>query len=87
MEKYFNLDKAKEILDSGLNQAQELLKDTSKIDSLLQELEGKLADIPTVGTSLARVPLMIRMVKSYVTKEYTNVSPKSSPLSSLPSST
>ena len=39
MEKYFNLDKAKEILDSGLNQAQELLKDTSKIDSLLQELE------------------------------------------------
>ncbi len=76
MEKYFNLDKAKEILDSGLNQAQELLKDTSKIDSLLQELEGKLAGIPTVGTSLARVPLMIRMVKSYVTKEYTNVSPK-----------
>ncbi len=76
MEKYFNLDKAKEILDSGLNQAQELLKDTSKIDSLLQELEGKLADIPTVGTSLARVPLMIRMVKSYITKEYTNVSPK-----------
>ena len=76
MEKYFDLDKAKNVLEGGIAQAQELLKDTTKIDALLAELEGKLADVPTVGTALARVPLMIRMVKSYITKEYTNVSPK-----------
>ena len=71
-----SIDKVKELLEGGVNQAQELLKDTSKVDDLLQQLEGKFAEIPNVGSTLADVPLMISMVKSYVTKEYTVVSPK-----------
>ena len=72
----FNLDKAKEVLDSGMNQAQELINDPSKINELLAQVEEKIKDIPVVGTDLANVPVMIAMVKGYITKEYTAVSPK-----------
>lgn len=72
----FNLDKAKEVLDSGMNQAQELINDPSKINELLAQVEAKIKEIPVVGTDLANVPVMIAMVKGYITKEYTAVSPK-----------
>ncbi len=76
MSELFSADKAKEILDSGLAKAEDLLKDTSKIDALLLRLENKLKEMPTVGNALSNVPLMIAMVKGYITKEYTKVSPK-----------
>lgn len=72
----FNLDKAKEVLDAGMNQAQELIQDPSKINDVLDQVQEKIKDIPLVGTDLANIPTMISMVKSYVTKEYTEVSPK-----------
>ncbi len=72
----FSLDKAKELLNGGIGKAQDLLKDTPKVDALLEEVEEKLKSVPTVGTTLADVPLMISMVKSYITQEYTEVSPK-----------
>jgi uncharacterized membrane protein YkvA (DUF1232 family) len=72
----FNLDKAKEVLDAGMNQAQELIQDPSKINDVLDQVQEKIKDIPVVGTDLANIPIMISMVKSYVTKEYTEVSPK-----------
>ena len=72
----FNLDKAKEVLDAGMNQAQELIQDPSKINDVLDQVQEKIQDIPVVGTDLANIPTMISMVKSYVTKEYTEVSPK-----------
>ena len=71
----FNLDKAKEVLDAGMNQAQELIQDPSKINDVLDQVQEKIKDIPVVGTDLANIPTMISMVKSYVTKEYTEVSP------------
>ena len=72
----FNLDKAKEVLDAGMNQAQELIQDPSKINDVLDQVQEKIKDIPVVGTDLANIPTMISMVKSYVTKEYIEVSPK-----------
>lgn len=72
----FNLDKAKEVLDTGMSQAQELIKDPSKINELLAQVEEKIKDIPVVGTDLANIPVMISMVRSYITREYTEVSPK-----------
>lgn len=76
MSELFSPEKAKELLDGGLSKAQDLLKDTSKVDELLKELEDKLEEIPNVGNVLSNVPLMISMVKGYITKEYTEVSPK-----------
>ncbi|MBR6351546.1 MAG: DUF1232 domain-containing protein [Firmicutes bacterium] len=72
----FSAEKAKAILDGGMAKAQEMMKDPSKIDDLLKQLEVKLKDIPYAGSTLARVPLTVSLVKAYITKQYTVVSPK-----------
>ena len=71
-----DFEKAKEALAGLTGQAEDLIKDTGKLDALLQELEKKLQEVPTVGNALSRVPLMISMIRSYIKKEYTEVSPK-----------
>ena len=71
-----NLEKAKEVLDSGLEEAKELIQDPSKITDLLAQVEEKIKEVPVIGTGLANVPTMISLVKSYITKEYDAVSPK-----------
>ena len=72
----FSLDKAKELLDGGLAEAQELIQEPAKVDELLVQLEEKLKEVPAVGDTLADVPLMIAMVKGYITRTYSSVSPK-----------
>ena len=71
-----DVEKAKEILNSLTSQAQELLKNTSKLEEVLQQMEQKLKEIPKVGDALSRVPLMISMIRSYITKEYSVGAPK-----------
>ena len=72
----FNLDQAKGLLDQGIAEAQNLLTNPSKVDDLLVQLEEKLKTVPAIGETLSDVPLMIAMVKAWVKKEYTVVSPK-----------
>ena len=72
----FNLDKAKEILANYTAQAEELLQNPAKVEELLQQLENKMKEIPTVGEYVSRLPLMISMIRGYIRKEYTAVSPK-----------
>ena len=77
MAEEFTPEKAKEIIESGVAQAQELMSDPAKMDELLQQIKQQVADLPETFTgAMANVPLMAEMVKSYITKEYTNVSPK-----------
>ena len=71
-----SIEKAKELLESGVSEAQDLLRNPSGVDDLLIQLEEKLKDVPIAGTDLSQVPLMISMVKSYITREYSEVSPK-----------
>ena len=71
-----SLDKAKALLDSGIAEAQELIKEPSKVDDVLFQLENRLKDVPAIGETLSDLPVMISMVKGYITKEYTEVSPK-----------
>ena len=71
-----DLEKAKEALSGFTAQAQEMLKDGSKVEAALQSLEAKMKEIPTVGEGLSKLPLMISMIRGYITKEYTEVSPK-----------
>ena len=40
------------------------------------QLEDKMKKIPAIGKTLSGVPLTIAMVKAWITKEYTEVSPK-----------
>ena len=71
-----SIESAKSLLDKGIAEAQELIKDPSKIDDLLTQLEISLRDVPKVGETLSDLTLMISMVKGYITREYTEVSPK-----------
>ena len=71
-----DLDKAKEALSGFTAQAEEIIKNPQKLEELLQQLEAKLKDVPKAGDALSRIPLMISMVRSYITKEYTEISPK-----------
>ena len=71
-----NLEDAKKMVEKGVGEAQELLKNPSKIDDLLVQLEEKLKGVPVAGDLLSSVPLMISMVKSYVNGSYKEVSPK-----------
>lgn len=67
---------AEELLNKGMDKAQELIGDPAAVDDLLVRLENTMQDIPVAGSVLAEVPLMISMVKGYVQKTYTDVSPK-----------
>ena len=72
----FDMSKAREAVEGGMGEAQELIKDPSKVKDLLAELEEKLTNIPVAGEILADIPLTISMIRSYIRKEYTQVSPK-----------
>ena len=71
-----NMDKAKEALNSFQEKAEELLKDGSKVEEILKKAEDAIKDVPGVGPVLAKFPLMLNMIRSYITKDYTAVSPK-----------
>ena len=71
-----DLEKAKEALAGFAGQAEDLIKNPGKLEELLQQFEEKMKEVPVAGEALSRVPLMISMIRSYITKEYTNVSPK-----------
>ncbi len=69
-------EKAKEILDSGMEQANELLDHPEQLQALLIQVTDKMKTVPVLGTVVSELPAMVSLVKSYVTKEYPDVSPK-----------
>ena len=75
--KVINVDfaekQAREELEKGFGEAEKLLKDTDKLERVLQRLEEKLNTLPKVGEHLAKIPVMISLVRSYVKKEYTEL--------------
>lgn len=71
-----NMEQARELLDKGTEEAQEIITNPSKVDEILVQLEEKLKTVPAIGSTLADLPLMIAMVKAWIKKEYTEVSPK-----------
>ena len=72
----YNEEKAQQVLDIGTKEAEEMIRDSNKMDELLAELEEKLKAVPKIGKTLADLPLMVAMVKGWITQEYTQVSPK-----------
>ena len=72
----FGVERAQEVLDNELEEAQEVMNNPSKVDEILLQLEEKLKAVPVIGSTLADVPLMIAMVKAWIKKDYTVVSPK-----------
>ena len=71
-----NMEQARELLDKGVEEAEEVIQNPSKVDEILLQLEAKLKEVPAIGSTLADLPLMISMVKAWIQKDYTEVSPK-----------
>ena len=63
------------ILDKAAAEAKDFVNNPSRMDALLQQLEEKLRQVPAIGDTVAELPVMIAMVKSWIKKEY-EVSPK-----------
>ena len=77
MAQQFSAEWAKGVIDDNVQKAQGFMNDPEALDGLLGQLQEKLAGLPdTVGTAFSNVPVMAQMVKCYVTREYTEVSPK-----------
>ena len=72
----FGMEQAQEALDRELKEAEEVVANPSRVDEILMQLEEKLKAVPVIGSTLSDLPLMIAMVKAWITKEYTVVSPK-----------
>ena len=71
-----DMEKAKEVLGSFSDQAEKVLDDEGQLEEILRSTEDRVKALPNVGTSLARLPLMLSMIRSYIAKEYSDVSPK-----------
>ena len=69
----FNEETAKKELEKGYKNAEKLLENNEKMEIFLQKLEKKLKEIPVAGDTLAMVPIMISLIRSYVKKEYTEI--------------
>ena len=77
MAEQFGVDEARQVIENGIAQAQELMSDPAKVEELMQQLQQRVKELPAAaGEALGNIPLMASMVKSYVTKEYADVSPK-----------
>ena len=77
MTQQFSPEWARNVIDDGIAKAQGIINDPEQLNGLLQSLQDKIAGLPdTVTTAFTNVPLMASMVKSYITREYTEVSPK-----------
>ncbi|MBR2668830.1 MAG: DUF1232 domain-containing protein [Solobacterium sp.] len=71
-----DIDKAKEILDSGIDQATDVLKSNEQVSRVLEQVQAKVKEVPMLESAVKDFPVMVSMVKSYATKEYAAVSPK-----------
>lgn len=72
-EKEINEEQAGEQLKKGYQKAKEILTDDSKMEEFLRKLEKKLNEVPDIGDKLAKVPVMISLLKSYFKKEYQEI--------------
>lgn len=73
----FNAEWAKNVINENVQKAQAFVDNPDQVNDLLAQLQEKLKGLPdTVSTAFGNVPLMAEMVKCYVTREYTEVSPK-----------
>lgn len=77
MAEQFSAEWAKGVIEGNVQKAQSFLDNPDQLNDLLGQLQEKLDSLPSAATNAFKnVPVMAQMVKSYVTGEYTVVSPK-----------
>ena len=53
--------------------AQNIIKDSDKLEDLIRSAEERLKTIPTVGEGLSYIPTFLDMLRSYVAGEYKEI--------------
>ena len=76
MEQIVSIDKAKAVIDSGIDQASALIKNNEQLNDLMTKVQTKIEETPVLNTASADFRTTLQMVKSYAKKEYTGISPK-----------
>ncbi|MBO4218627.1 MAG: DUF1232 domain-containing protein [Erysipelotrichaceae bacterium] len=73
---FIDTTKVKEVLESGMERASELIKNNEQLNNVIDMVQTKIKETPLLGSAVGDLPVMVSMVKSYATKEYDVVSPK-----------
>lgn len=73
MEHIITDKQAQDVLQRNYAESEEILHNEDKLERLFQRLEKKLKIVPVVGGTLAEIPMMASLIKSYVQKEYTDI--------------
>jgi uncharacterized membrane protein YkvA (DUF1232 family) len=76
MSQLVDTEKAKEVLNSEMENAKGILENPEQMNEVLRQVDAKLASVPILKNYVTDLPVMVDLVKSYITKEYTNISPK-----------
>lgn len=66
-------EKALATLENGFQNAEATLDDKEKLSSLLKKLKQKMKSLPMVGSVLANVPTMFKLLNSYLKEEYIDI--------------
>ena len=73
MEKEFDEKKALIQLEKGYSSAEKLLGDQDALERFLQRLERKFRKLPLAGDTLASIPVLASLIRSYIKKEYFDI--------------
>ena len=76
MSQLVDTEKAREVLNSEMENAKGILENPEQMNEVLRQVDAKLASVPILKNYVTDLPVMVDLVKSYITKEYTNISPK-----------
>ncbi len=60
-------------VDEKKKQAEQITNDQDAFDQFLKNIEATLKKIPNVGSLLSDIPVLVSVVKSYVTGEYKEI--------------
>lgn len=72
-EQHLTEEKAAETLERGYHEAESTLDDSEKLSALLKKLKQKMKSLPMVGSVLANVPTMFKLLNSYLKGDYTDI--------------
>ena len=69
-------EEAMRILEENCGKAEEILEDPTQREDFLRLVEKKIASVPLVGGAFAYAPLMLSLLKSYISGGSSGTSPR-----------
>ena len=76
MSEIIDVEKARSVLNKGMEEARGIIDNPEQIEAVLKQVSDKMSKVPVIGNLFTELPDTISLVQCYITKEYTEVSPK-----------